>query len=136
MIIWGTFMTSQPTKDNKWQLFTSHGLVLISLLNKPGKTIREIGYSLDLTERAVSRAITDLIEEGYVVKTRLGRRCFYRVNEDKVLKFPLGIGYEDSPHITVKGLKAENLATHAEHLDNPDDAPVRKKGDKATVSSV
>jgi hypothetical protein len=114
---------------NKWQFFTSHGLVLISLLNTPGKTIREIGIDLNLTDRAVARAINDLIEEGYVVKTKLGRRCFYSVNEGKPLKYP----HFDDPgadfmlFLPVKSLKAENLATHAEHLEKPDQGPVRRR---------
>jgi hypothetical protein len=116
----------------RWQFFTSHGLVLISLLNNPGKTVREIGQELDLTDRAIALAISDLIEDGYLVKTRIGRRCFYRVNEDKALRYPQGVGLreENVPLLTVRALRAENLATHADHLDDPDNAPIRNKTQK------
>ena len=108
---------SQQENRKEWQLFTSHGLVLISLLNVQGKTVREIGLELNLTDRAIARAISDLEEEGYIVKTKLGRRCFYRVNEERKLKYPHSLGnIEELPTLTVKSLKAENLATHAEHL--------------------
>ncbi len=110
-----------------WQFFTSHGLVLISLLNRPGQTIREIGLELALTDRAVTRAIEDLIENGYIVKTKLGRRCFYRVNEEQPLRYPSGTIKQAIPLITTKALKAENLATHAEHLNDPHNAPIRRQ---------
>lgn len=111
----------QQENKKEWQLFTSHGLVLISLLNVPGKTVREIGLELNLTDRAVARAIADLEEEGYIVKTKIGRRCFYQVNEEHKLKYPQSLGNgEELPTLTVKSLKAENLATHAEHLAKAD----------------
>lgn len=110
-----TFQAGKPR--NSWQLFTSHGLVLISILNNPGRTIREIGLELNLTDRAVALAIADLVADGYLVRERVGRRTFYHVDEDHPLKYPVS-PYElrEIPLLTVRALRAENLATHAEHL--------------------
>ncbi|MDB5080676.1 MAG: hypothetical protein JWP00_2600 [Chloroflexi bacterium] len=105
---------SAGKRRNAWQLFTSHGLVLISILNNPGRTIREIGLELNLTDRAVALAIADLVEDGYLVRERIGRRTFYHVNEDHPLRYPVSpYGLEEKPHLTVQALRAENLATHA-----------------------
>ena len=102
---------------NGWQLFTSHGLVLISILNKPGRTVREIGLELNLTDRAVALAIADLVQDGYLERRKVGRRTFYTVNEDHALKYPVSpYGFAEPPHLTVKALRAENLATHAENI--------------------
>lgn len=104
---------------NGWQLFTSHGLVLISILNKPGQTVREIGLELNLTDRAVALAIADLVKAGYLARRKLGRRTFYHVNEDHALKYPVSPhGFTEPPYLTVKALRAENLATHAEKQKN------------------
>jgi predicted transcriptional regulator len=100
---------------NGWQLFTSHGLVLISILNNPGRTVREIGLELNLTDRAVAQALTDLENDGYLLRERIGRRTYYHVNEDHPLKYPVSpYGFTELPFLTVKSLRAENLATHAE----------------------
>jgi hypothetical protein len=112
----GETLNFSPGKSrNGWQLFTSHGLVLISILNKPGQTVREIGLELNLTDRAVALAIADLVKDGYLERRKVGRRTFYQVNEGHALKYPVSpYGFVESPHLTVKALRAENLATHAE----------------------
>ncbi len=104
-------------KKPGWQLFTSHGLVLISILNQPGRTVLEISRELCLTGRAVSLAISDLVSEGYVVRNRVGRRTFYQVDENHPLKYPVNPNPTGTaPRLTVRALRAENLATHAEHI--------------------
>lgn len=112
----GDEIVLSPGKSrNGWQLFTSHGLVLISILNNPGRTVREIGLELNLTDRAVAQALTDLENDGYLLRERIGRRTYYHVNEDHNLKYPVSpYGFTDLPYLTVKSLRAENLATHAE----------------------
>lgn len=106
------FSAGKPRND--WQIFTSHGLVLISVLNNPGRTVREIGLELNLTDRAVAIALADLVAEGYMARERVGRRTFYHVNEEHALRYPVSpYGTKDIPFLTVKALRAENLATHA-----------------------
>ncbi len=111
----GETLNFNPGKArNGWQLFTSHGLVLISILNKPGQTVREIGLELNLTDRAVALAIADLVKDGYLERRKVGRRTFYQVNEDHALKYPVSpYGFIEPPRLTVRALRAENLATHA-----------------------
>jgi DNA-binding transcriptional ArsR family regulator len=100
---------------NGWQFFTSQGLVLISILNNPGLTVRQIGLKLNLTDRAVTQALTDLENDGYLLRERIGRRTYYHVNENHPLKYPVNpYGFIELPQLTVKSLLAENLATHAE----------------------
>lgn len=106
------FSAGKPRND--WQIFTSHGLVLISVLNNPGRTVREIGLELNLTDRAVAIALADLVAEGYMTRERVGRRTFYHVNEEHPLRYPVSpYGSKVKPLLTVKALRAENLATHA-----------------------
>ena len=119
-----TFEPGKPRND--WQLFTSHGLVLISILNNPGRTVREIGLELNLTDRAVALAIAALVAVGYLVRERVGRRTYYHVNEEHPLKYPVSpYGFSEPPQLTVRALRAENLATHAEHLEKLKGAKVK-----------
>lgn len=108
--------TLSPGKSrNSWQLFTSHGLVLISILNNPGQTVREIGLELNLTDRAVAQAISDLEAGGYLIRERIGRRTYYHVDEEHILRYPVSpYGFTEPPQLTVKALRVENLGTHAE----------------------
>jgi hypothetical protein len=105
---------SAGKRRNDWQLFTSHGLVLISILYNPGRTVREIGLELNITDRAVALALADLVKDGYLVREKIGRRTFYHVDEDHPLRYPVsGFGLQEKPNLTVRALRAENLATHA-----------------------
>lgn len=107
---------SAGKRRNDWQIFTSHGLVLISILNNPGRTVREIGLELNLTDRSIALALADLVEDGYLVRERIGRRSYYHVNEEHCLRYPVSpfsVRIEERPKLTVLALRAENLATHA-----------------------
>lgn len=97
---------AQEEKPVEWQLFTAHGLVLIFVLNKPGHTIREIGLELNLTERSVLKALSDLEATGYLIRQRCGRRTYYTINENQPLKYPTSL-YEVStlPKLPVKVLR-------------------------------
>lgn len=113
---------SAGKRRNDWQLFTSHGLVLISILNNPGRTIREIGLEINMTDRSIALALADLVEDGYLVRERVGRRTFYHVDEDHPLRYPVSpFDMAEKPYLTVRALRAENLATHAPHNEEQAD---------------
>jgi DNA-binding MarR family transcriptional regulator len=63
----------------QWAFVSSHGLVLLEVARNPDLTVRQIGQRVELTERQAHRVLTDLINDGYVVKQRAGRRNHYRV---------------------------------------------------------
>jgi DNA-binding IclR family transcriptional regulator len=58
---------------------TNHARVLLCVANDPGVRLRDIAASLDITERSAFGIITDLVETGYVVKEKEGRRNRYHV---------------------------------------------------------
>ena len=63
-----------------WTLFTSHGLVLVSIAKKPERTAREIGDDVGLTERTTHKIIIDLEEVGYITRIKVGRQNKYRIH--------------------------------------------------------
>ena len=71
-----------------WTLLTVHARVLLCVTHDPGVRLRDIAASLDITERSAFSIITDLVEAGYVVKEKDGRRNRYRIQTTSPLPEP------------------------------------------------
>ena len=67
-------------------LLTNHALALAHLSREPGIRLRELAEELGVTERAVHRIVSELVEEGYATRHRMGRRNFYEVHADQPLE--------------------------------------------------
>ena len=68
-----------------WGFLTNHALALLCIAHDPGVRLREIATTLGITERAAFGIVTDLVDAGYVVKDKNGRRNSYDVQVDKPL---------------------------------------------------
>lgn len=62
-----------------WSFFTKHALVLLYVAENPEIRLSEIARSVELTERRVHGILTDLIDSGYVIRAKRGRRNRYEV---------------------------------------------------------
>ena len=71
-----------------WTFLTSHARVLLLVAHDPGVRLRDIAASLDITERSAFGIITDLVEAGYVVKEKDGRRNRYHIQAHLPLPEP------------------------------------------------
>jgi MarR family len=71
-----------------WTFLTTHARVLLLVAHDPGIRLRDIAASLDITERSAFGIITDLVEAGYVVKEKDGRRNRYHVQAHLPLPEP------------------------------------------------
>jgi DNA-binding MarR family transcriptional regulator len=71
-----------------WTLLTVHARVLLCVTHDPGVRLRDIAASLDITERSAFSIIADLVEAGYVVKEKDGRRNRYRIQTHLPLPEP------------------------------------------------
>lgn len=74
---------------SEWSLLSTHGLVLLSVADKPETTTREMADNLGMTERSVQRAVSDLDSAGYIKRKKVGRRNRYDVNGEKPLRSPI-----------------------------------------------
>jgi DNA-binding IclR family transcriptional regulator len=63
----------------KWSFLTNHARVLLCIAHDPRVRLRDIGATLDITERSAHTIVTQLAEEGYVVKQKDGRRNRYEI---------------------------------------------------------
>ena len=73
-----------------WTFLTNHARVLLCVAHDPGVRLRDIAASLDITERSAFSIITDLVEAGYVLKEKDGRRNRYHIQAHLPLSEPAG----------------------------------------------
>ncbi len=72
-----------------WTFLTNHGHVLVCISEEPDIRARDIATKVGITERAAQSIIADLVTEGYVTRTREGRRNRYEVHAETPLRHPL-----------------------------------------------
>ena len=73
-----------------WTFLTTHARVMLLVARDPGVRLRDIAASLDITERSAFGIITDLVEAGYMVKEKNGRRNRYHIQAHLPLPEPDG----------------------------------------------
>ncbi|MDX6592464.1 MAG: hypothetical protein QOJ13_1660 [Gaiellales bacterium] len=77
-------------RDNgQWTFLTNYGHVLLCIAGDPGVRLRDIAARVGITERAAQRIVTDLVDSGYISRTRVGRRNVYEVHHDQPLRHEL-----------------------------------------------
>jgi DNA-binding MarR family transcriptional regulator len=71
-----------------FSFLTNHGAVLLCIADDPRVRMRDIAATVDITERAAQRIVSDLIDTGYVERSRSGRRNSYTVRTDLPVALP------------------------------------------------
>jgi DNA-binding MarR family transcriptional regulator len=84
----------RSTGASGWDFLTNHAHVLMCVADDPGIRLRDIADAVGITERAAHRILSDLVEEGYVLRERDGRRNRYQVVPELPLRHPLVQGRE------------------------------------------
>lgn len=74
---------------HRWTFLTNHAHVLILLNAEPDLILREIAMRVGITERAIQQILSDLEEEGFIEREKIGRRNHYRVKTDHYLRHPI-----------------------------------------------
>ncbi|HEX6578728.1 MAG TPA: helix-turn-helix domain-containing protein [Jiangellaceae bacterium] len=72
-----------------WSFLTNHARALLCIAHDPGARLRDIAAKLDVTERSAHAIVTDLVDAGYVIKDRDGRRNRYRIQGHLPLRDPI-----------------------------------------------
>jgi DNA-binding MarR family transcriptional regulator len=75
-----------------WTFLANHTHVLVCIERDPTLTMRAIADHVGITERAVQRIVRDLVEGGYLRRSREGRRNVYRINRRRPLRHRLERG--------------------------------------------
>lgn len=62
-----------------WTFLTNHAQALLCIARDPGIRLRDIADRLGITERSAYAIVLDLVEAGYIVKEKTGRRNRYQI---------------------------------------------------------
>ncbi len=76
-------------RRRNWVFLTNHGNVLLCIARDPRIRISEIADTVGIGERAAQRIVADLVAEGFLVRTKEGRRNRYEINRTARFRHPL-----------------------------------------------
>jgi predicted ArsR family transcriptional regulator len=88
---------NEPT----WVFLTNRAHVLLTVASDTEARARDIAARVGITERAAQRILSDLLAEGYISKTKVGRRNRYTVNRQGHLRHPVFRELEIGPLIDI-----------------------------------
>lgn len=91
--------TAETDGRGRWVFLSNHGNVLLCIVRDRRIRISEIADKVGIGERAAQRIVADLVAEGYVVRTKEGRRNRYEINPRGHLRHPLFADLEIGPFI-------------------------------------
>lgn len=74
----------------EWSFLTNHARVLVCIAHDPGVRLRDIAAAVGITERSAYGIVTDLTNDGYVVKDKDGRRNRYQIQPHLPLRNDIG----------------------------------------------
>lgn len=70
---------------SQWSFLTNHARALLYIAHDPASRLIDLAESVGVTERTAFGIVSDLVEAGYVVKEKDGRRNRYHVQESAPL---------------------------------------------------
>lgn len=73
----------------RWDFLTNHAHVLLCVSADSGIRLRDIAAAVGVTERSAHKVLSELVEDGYVLRERRGRRNRYKVKPEQPLRHPL-----------------------------------------------
>jgi predicted transcriptional regulator len=66
--------------SHSWTFLSHHAQVFLCVARQPDARLREIASDVGITERSVQAIVNDLVSDGYVERSRVGRRNHYSIN--------------------------------------------------------
>jgi DNA-binding MarR family transcriptional regulator len=95
VIVYHLFMNNnsrtrpQVGETPAWYFLTNHAHVLLCVSEDSGIRLRDIAAAVGITERSAHKILSELVEDGYVLRERHGRRNRYKVKSELPLRHPL-----------------------------------------------
>jgi predicted transcriptional regulator len=94
-------MERSADKPPRWVFLSNHAHVLLCIAHDPDSRNRDIADQVGITERAAQRIVADLVTEGYLKRTKIGRRNRYEMNRRGHLRSPAFTDLEIGPLLDV-----------------------------------
>ena len=79
-------MAEPATSPATWVFLSNHAHVLLCIARDPDTRTRDIAEQVGITERTAQRIVSELVAEGYLKRTKTGRRNRYEVNRQGHLR--------------------------------------------------
>ncbi|MCU0310747.1 MAG: winged helix-turn-helix transcriptional regulator [Acidimicrobiales bacterium] len=95
---------------SSWTFLTNHAHVLICIAQDPESRLRDIAERVGITERSTQSIVADLVDGGYLVRTRVGRRNHYEVHADLPFRHPIERDHQVGSLIELIGLRADDAS--------------------------
>ena len=86
-------MSTEET-PKPWRFVTNHTQVLLCIARDSDARLRDIAETVGITERAVQRIVSDLVESGFVKRDRQGRRSRYTLDRELRMRHPSQFDHE------------------------------------------
>jgi DNA-binding Lrp family transcriptional regulator len=80
--------------SDDWTFLTNHAHVLLVIARDRNLRLRDIAELVGITERTAVGIVSDLEDEGYIRREKVGRRNRYILNPDRPLRHPLESHHE------------------------------------------
>lgn len=93
--------------EGSWTFLTNHAHVLVAIARDPEIRLRDIAERVGITERAAQRIVTDLVDAGYVLREKVGRRNAYQVNPALPFRHPLERGHDIGELLEALGIRTQ-----------------------------
>lgn len=90
-----------------WTFLSNYGHVLVVLATNPDARMRDIADLVGITERAVQQLVRELVEQGYVIKDKNGRRNRYHIAHQAHLRHELEAGVSLGEFVALVGRPAD-----------------------------
>jgi DNA-binding IclR family transcriptional regulator len=74
-------------------LISTHGLILLCIASTEGLSVARLAVIAGVSERTVSRILSDLVAVGYVTRRRQGTRNRYAVRPEAEVTDAVGSGW-------------------------------------------
>jgi DNA-binding Lrp family transcriptional regulator len=80
--------SSSGNVPRRWSLLTNHGHALACIAANPDGRLRDIAESIGVTERTAAQIVSELEQEGYLTRIRVGRRNRYEIDGKRKVRTP------------------------------------------------
>lgn len=78
----------EANASRSWTFLSNHGHVLVFLSRNPDARIRDIAVEVGITERSAQGILGELQADGYVTKSKVGRRNHYTIHPEQRFRHP------------------------------------------------
>src|SRR5215210_6894950 len=72
-----------------WTVLSNHGIALVCVARNPGMRVRDLADCMGVSDRTAFGVVDELVEAGYLRRSKEGNRNRYEVVPDMPLRHPV-----------------------------------------------